>query len=170
MKAIRFLLALMIAAAATAVVVRVAIPRLECNLAKGRINRDVRRLSRTGNEYERIALARANAATCRKCIALFPQDHHWYMLLGTNLRVLGDSEAALQSFRHALTLIERPEIYAQIAELEIERGNIEAGRTALMRASIFQIFYIDYVSEPMRSEIQNAVMARYDKLRASAAK
>ncbi|HEU4888614.1 MAG TPA: hypothetical protein VFV49_12055 [Thermoanaerobaculia bacterium] len=170
MKVIRVLLALMIAAAATAVVVRVAIPRLECNLAKGRINRDVRRMGRTGNEYERISHARRNAATCRECIALFPQDHHWYMLLGANLRILGDNEAALQSFRHAVTLIERPEIYAQIAELEIERGNIEAGRKALMTASTFQIFYVDYVSEPLRSEIQNAVMARYNKLRESVAK
>lgn len=170
MKAVRVLLALLLATAATAVVLRVAVPRLECNLAKGRINRDVRRMGRTGNEYERVALARANAATCRECIALFPQDHHWYMLLGANLRVLGDRDAALQSFQQALNLIERPEIYAQIAEIEIERGNIEAGRKALMTASIFQIFYIDYVSEPMRSEIQNAVMARYDKLRASAAK
>jgi tetratricopeptide (TPR) repeat protein len=170
MKVIRALLALLLAAAATAVVVRVAIPRLECNLAKGRINRDVRRMGRTGDEYARITLARSNVITCRVCIERFPQDHHWYMLLGANQRVLGERDEAIRSFQQALALIERPEIYAQIAELEIERGNVEAGRTALMTASIFQIFYIDYVSEPMRSEIQNAVMARYDKLRASGGK
>jgi tetratricopeptide (TPR) repeat protein len=170
MKVVRILLALLLTAAATALVVRVAIPRLECNLAKGRINRDVRRMGRTGNEYERIVRARANVATCRTCIERFPQDPHWYILLGANQRVLGERDEAIRSFQHALSLIERPEIYAQIAELEIERGNIEAGRTALMTASVFQIFYIDYVSEPMRSEIQNAVMARYDKLRAAGSK
>jgi len=170
MKVIRILLALLLLAAAAALVARVAIPRLQCNLAKGRINRDVRRMGRTGNEYDRIARARANIATCRACIEQFPQDPHWFMLLGANQRVLGERDEAIQSFQHALTLIERPEIYAQIAELEIERGNIEEGRTALMTASVFQIFYIDYVSEPMRSEIQNAVMARYDKLRALGAK
>ena len=170
MRVIRILLALMLAVAATALVVRVAIPRVECNLAKGRVNRDVRLMSRTGDEYRRIALARTNAAICRRCIERFPQDHHWYTLLGANQRVLGERDEALASLRHALSLMERPEIYAQIGELEIERGNIETGRAALMTAATFEIFYIEYVSEPMRSQIQNAIMARYDRLRASAKK
>jgi tetratricopeptide (TPR) repeat protein len=170
MKAVRILLALLLAAAAAAVIVRIAIPRLECNLAKGRINREVRRMARSGNEYDRIVKARANVITCRTCIAQFPQDHHFYMLLGANLRVLGDRDEAVRSFQQALALIERPEIYAQIAELEVERGNVEAARKALMTASTFQIFYIDYVSEPMRSQVQNEVMARYNRLRASAPK
>lgn len=170
MKLVKFLLVLMLAAASAAVITRVAIPRLQCNLAKGKMNRDIRRMNRTGNEYERIATARENVVACRACIAQFPQDHQLFTLLGANLRILGERDEAIRSFEHAITLTERPEMYAQIAELEIERGNVEAGRKALMTAATFQIFYIDYVSEPMRSETQNAVMARYDRLRAAISK
>lgn len=167
MKVIRILLAALLVTSASLAITRIALPRLACNLAKGQINRDVRRMGRTGNEFERYEKARANVARCRECIAEFPQDHHLYLLLGANLRVLGEYDAAIAELRNALKLIERPEIYAQIGEIEIERGNLQAGHDAILRASIFQIYYIDMVSEPMRSEIQNEVMARYDKLRAT---
>lgn len=170
MKAIRVFLALMLAAAATAVLVRVAIPRLECNLAKGRINRDVRRFARSGDEYERVTSARKNVARCRQCLASFPQDHHWHMLLGANLRILGDREEAIRSYQRALALTERPEIYAEIAGLEIERGNIEAARAALMKAATVHTLYLESVSDPLRSEVLAAVLARYERLQAKARK
>lgn len=164
MKLLRVLIVLLLAIAISLVVGRLLIPRLQCNLAKGQINRDARR-PRAG-EYERAARARQNIATCRQCIATFPYDHQWYTLLGANLRIAGEQKEALASFHHALTLVERPEIYAQIGELEIERGNIAAGHAALLRAAIFQIFYIDFVADPMRSDLQDEVMARYNRLQA----
>ncbi|MFL6245842.1 MAG: hypothetical protein ACJ74H_07445 [Thermoanaerobaculia bacterium] len=170
MRVIRFALVLLLAAVSTAVVMRVAIPRWQCNLEKGRINRDVRRMSRSGDEYARIASARANVAKCRECIALFPQDHQFYLLLAANLRILGERDEAIATLKHAITLVERPEMWAQIGELEIERGNPEAGRAAIMTAATFQIFYIDWVSEPMRHQIQNAIMERYNRLHDSVKK
>jgi hypothetical protein len=170
MRVLKFGLALLLAAAATAVVLRVAIPRWQCNLDKGRINREVRRLSRTGDEYERITRARANVAKCRECIELFPQDHQFYLLLAANLRILGEREEAIRTLQHAITLVERPEMWAQIGELEIERGDIEAGRTAIMTAATFDFASLDWVSQPMRSELENAVMERYNRLHDSAKK
>ncbi len=170
MKAVRFVLALMLAAVSTAVALRVAVPRWECNREKGRINREVRRMWRTGDEYERIARARANVARCRACIVRFPQDHQMHMLLASNLRILGERDEAIGTLQHAITLSERPDMWAQIGELEIERGNIEAGRAALMTAATFEIFFVDWVSEPMRHELENAVMERYNRLHASAKK
>lgn len=168
MKAIRAFLALTLAAAAIAMIVKVAIPRLECNLAKGRVNREMKRLAQMGDEYDRLSRARKNVATCRACMAMFPYDHHWHLLLAANLRILDERDEAILSFQRALALTERPEIYAQLAQLEIERGNISEGRAALLRAATFQIFYIDYVADPLRGEIQTAVMARYERLRAKA--
>ena len=147
MRVVRIVLALMVVAASTAVVLRVAIPRWQCGADKGRINREVRRMWRTGDEYERLQRARANVARCRECIARFPQDHQLHMLLASNLRM-----------------------WAQIGEMEIERGNLDAGRDALITAATFEIFFIDWVSEPVRSQVNNAVMARYERLRASATK
>ena len=170
MRVIRFALALLLAAVSTAVVLRVAVPRWECNREKGRINREVRRMWRTGDEYERIRRARANVAACRACLTQFPQDHQMHMLLASNLRILGERDEALRTLQHAISLVERPDMWAQIGELEIERGQIDAGRAALMTAASFDIYFIDWVSEPMRHELENAVMERYNRLRASAKK
>jgi tetratricopeptide (TPR) repeat protein len=170
MKAIRALLALLFVAALAAVIAKAMIPRLQCNLAKGRMNREVRAFGRSGDEYARLTGARENVETCRHYLTIFPEDHQLYMLLAANLRVLGSLDEAVENFRHALTLTERPEIYAQIGELEIERGNIEAGRAAMTKAATFHMLYVETVDEPLRSEIYKAVMARYERLQAAAKK
>jgi tetratricopeptide (TPR) repeat protein len=168
MKALRALVALLLLGAAGFAIAKGMVPRLECNLAKGRINRDVRRFARTGNEYERVERARRNVDECRRWIEIFPGDHQLYMLLGANLRVLGNLDGAVESFRQALALVQRPEIYSQIGELEIERGNIDAGRAAVLKAATFHMLYVEIVDEPLRSEIYNAVMERYQRLHAMA--
>ena len=120
MRVVRIVLALMVVAASTAVVLRVAIPRWQCGADKGRINREVRRMWRTGDEYERLQRARANVARCRECIARFPQDHQLHMLLASNLRILGERDEAIRTLQHAIALSERPDMWAQIGEMEIE--------------------------------------------------
>ena len=168
MKPLRALVALLLVATLAVMVTRVFIPRISCNLAKGRINRSVRGFSRIGDDFRRTELARANLEECQRCLAYFPEDHQLYTLYGTNLRFLGRLDEALDAFKKALTLTERPEIYAQIGEIEIERGNIEAGRAAVTKAAMFHMLYIEVVAEPMRSEINAVVQARYTRLREKA--
>lgn len=168
MKALRILLALLLATAAMAVITRLIVPSIRCNLAKGEINRDVRgRLAGIGNEYERIVRARRNIAKCQECLAIFPEDYQLHMLRAANLRILGRYDEAVRTFEHALTLTERPEIYAQIGELEIERGNVEAARRALLKAATFNITFVKTVDQPLRGEIYEAVLARHERLRAA---
>lgn len=167
MKTLRILLALLLTMTTIAFITRAAAPRIRCNLAKGEINRSVRRFDRIGNEYERIVRARRNVAKCQECLAIFPQDYQLHMLRAANLRILGSYDEAVRTFEYALTLTERPEIYAQIGELEIERGNIEAARRALLKAATFNLTYVETVDEPLRGEIYEAVLARYNRVRAA---
>ena len=164
MKAIKTFVVLLLAAASAAMIVRVAIPRLNCNLAKGRVNRSTPRLWDDGREFERATTARRHVAICRQCIAAFPYDHQWRFLLGTNLRILGEREEALRSLREAIALAERPETYAQIAEVEIELGNVEAARAALLQAATFQVAYASAVDGPLRQEVEQVVYERYERL------
>lgn len=170
MKALKAFLALLLAAASVVVIVRVAVPRLNCNLAKGRINRGTGRLWEEGREFQRTTAARRNLAICRQCVAAFPYDHHWYYLLGSNLRIVGEREEALRSLRQALALAERPETFAQVAELEIELGNVEAARAALLRAAMFQSAYASAVDAPLRQEVEDVVYDRYERLSGKAAR
>ena len=167
MRIIRWLLAGLVTIAAMALIVRGILPRIECNREKGRINREVRRFERSGDESARTAQARNNVAVCRRCLAVYPEDFQMQMLLAANLRVLGSAEEALQSFERARAIAERPEIYAQMAEIEIERGNLETGRRLLVKAAMFHLRFAETVDQPLRGEIQAEVLARHERLRAA---
>lgn len=164
MKAIKALIALCLVAASIAFVSRMVLPRLECNLSKGVVNRSMARLWNSGREFERIDMARRNVAMCRVCIAQYPQDHHWYYLLGVNLDILGDHEEAIRNLEQSLALADRPEVYGRLAEMQVEVGNVEAARAALLKAATFQIAYADLVDGPLRLEVQAEVLQRYERL------
>ena len=167
MRALRSLLALLVLIAAIALILRGVVPRIECNREKGRINREVRRFARSGDEQTLMAQARRNIHSCRRCLIAYPEDFQLHMLMGANLRVLGNAEEALQSYQRALAIAERPEIYAQMAEIEVERGNLDATRDLLRKAAMFDIRYAGVVDQPLRGEIEAAVLARHEKLRAT---
>jgi tetratricopeptide (TPR) repeat protein len=169
MKPLRAVLALLLVAAVILVIARQMVPRLQCNAVKGKINRQVRSFGRMGDENERTAMARANVATVQECLEMFPEDYQLHMLRAANLRVLGSYDEAVRTFQYALTITERPEIYAQIGELEIERGNIDAARESLIRAAMLNVMYVEVVDQPLRGEIYDAVMARAKRLKAGKA-
>jgi tetratricopeptide (TPR) repeat protein len=163
-RALRSILALLVVAAALALIARGVLPRIGCNLEKGRINREVRSFDRSGDEQTRMAQARVNIAACRRCLDIYPEDFQLHMLMGANLRILDYSEEALQSYRRALEIAQRPEIYAQMAEIEIERGNPDAARALLRTAALFDIRFVEMVDEPMRGEVRAEVLARHRRL------
>ncbi|HYC60588.1 MAG TPA: hypothetical protein VEK79_13570 [Thermoanaerobaculia bacterium] len=167
MKAFRVVLAVLLLGAAIAVIERAMVPLVRCNLAKGAINRTVRRFHRIGDEYQRFNMARRNLVRCDECLAAFPNDYQMHLLRAANLRILGRYDEAVRTFEHALTLTERAEIYAQLGEVEIERGNVEAARRALLKAATFNIEHVMTVDQPMRDEIYTAVYARIDRLKAA---
>jgi tetratricopeptide (TPR) repeat protein len=167
MRVLRSLLSLLVTIAAMALIVRGILPRIDCNREKGRINREVRRFERSGDESARTARASNNVAACRRCLAIYPEDFQLHMLMAANLRILGNGEEALQSYERARAIAERPEIYAQMAEIEIERGNLETARRLLVKAATFHLRFVETVDEPLRGEIQAEVLARHERLRAA---
>jgi tetratricopeptide (TPR) repeat protein len=165
MKALRVVLALLVVVAVTAAIALRIAPRIGCNREKGRINREVRRFSDLGDEYLRLRRARNNIAACQRCLALYPEDYQLHALLGANLRILGQPEEAVRSYERALALTERPELYSQIGEIEIERGNVAAARAALLRAGTLNVMWLETVEQPLRGELYDEVLARHDRLR-----
>lgn len=167
MKLLRAALALLLLAASGMVISRVMAPRVRCNLAKGDINRKVRRFHRIADEYQRANMARRNLAQCDECLEIFPSDFQLHLLRGANLRILGRYDESVRAFEQALAATERAETYAQLAEVEIERGNVEAGRRALLRAATFDISHVEMVDDPLKTEIYTAVYERRERLLAA---
>jgi cytochrome c-type biogenesis protein CcmH/NrfG len=167
MRVLRSLLAVVVTIAAIALIAGGILPLIECNREKGRVHREVRRLGRSGDENARTAQASNNVAACRRCLAIYPGDFQLHMLMAANLRILGNDEEALQSYERARAIAERPEIYAQMAEIEIERGNLDTARSLLLSAAMFNVRLVETVDEPLRGEIQAEVLARHERLRAA---
>jgi tetratricopeptide (TPR) repeat protein len=164
MKAVRWLLALLLVAATIAVIERRVLPRLQCNRDKARIQAEAKEFENTGDEYLRTTRARRNIEACRRCVERVPADYEMWFLLGVNQRVLQLHDEALRSFRQALALNERPETYAEIALLELERGNVDEARALLVKAAMFNMMFSEYVSNPLRREIYVEVLRKQKQL------
>ena len=167
MKLLRLTLAIALTVAVGLVIAKWMVPRIQCNSVKGVVNRNVRSFSRINSEFDRLTLARRNLDRLQPFIDRFPEDYQLYILRGANLRILQRPDEAIAAFRQALALVERAEIYAQIGEIEIERGNVAAGRQALIKAATFNIIYVETVESPLRDEIYQAAYARHARLRAA---
>jgi hypothetical protein len=149
---------------------KLVLPRVRCNLEAGRINAELRALRNNPVERARYTRAQSNIVICEKCMAQFPDDYKYIMLQAANHDILDHREDALRLYRRALEIEQRPEIYAYIGSLQIERGDVAAGRATLLHAATFNLNVTLVVDEPLRSEIHRAVMARHEALRQRATK
>jgi hypothetical protein len=164
MKLVKALLTIALAATCALAAVKLVLPRIRCNIEAGRINAELRAL-RSAAEGARSRGAHGNIAICEKCTEQFPNDYRFVMLLAANHDILDHRDEALRLYRRALEIEQRPEIYAYIGSLQIEQGNVEAGRATLLHASTFNLAVTLVVDEPLRSEIYQAVMDRHEALR-----
>jgi tetratricopeptide (TPR) repeat protein len=168
MKAIKALLAIAVMATALAAVVRTQWMRYECDREKGRADRRLRQAFRDRSESERAAVGRRLLARLRPCLEHDPFDYQLLVTYGIAADASGRKDLALEMYTSALALNERPEILANIAELQFELGRPAEAKANLLRAASFHIAYVRKVGEPLRSELVAAVQARNERLLAAA--
>ncbi|HKR62493.1 MAG TPA: hypothetical protein VJZ00_02075 [Thermoanaerobaculia bacterium] len=164
MKALRAFVALLAIASAAAAAWKLVLPRYDCNHQKAIVNSWTVRLDRETDETVRIEKAREMIEICRRCLEQFPDDYELYLLLGSNETFLREYDDAEQSFRRSLALSERPETYAYLALAQLEEGKADEARKNLYRAALFNLSVVELVSEPMRSELAQAVTDRHRRL------
>jgi tetratricopeptide (TPR) repeat protein len=164
MKWLRALTALLAIAASVSAAWLLVVPRLGCNRDKAVVNAATIRLDRGPADDARTAEAMQLATICRRCLEQFPNDYEFHLLLGSNQQFYGDFDGAEQSFRRSLALSERPETLAYLAVMQLERGRPEEARQNLYRAALFNLSFVELVSDPLRTEIAQAVTARHQRL------
>jgi tetratricopeptide (TPR) repeat protein len=164
MKWLRACAALLVIGACAAAAWLLVVPRFGCNRDKAIVNEATVRLARGQADDARTAEALQLAAICRRCVERFPNDYELHLLLGSNEQFYGDFDGAEQSFRRSLALSERPETYAYLAVLLLERGRPDEARQILYRAALFNLSFVELVSDPLRTEIAQAVTARHKRL------
>lgn len=160
MRVLRAILAVAAVVACALAAARLVLPRWRCNAEKGRVAVETQR-----DTPDRAERARELAAVCRRCLDRFPNDYEYAMLLAANEHWLGRRDEAEASYQRALQLNERPEAYAQLALLALERGDVATARRHLMTASVFNLSYSELVGYPLGTEVQVAVQEREKRLR-----
>jgi Tfp pilus assembly protein PilF len=167
MKAIRVLVALVILGCAAVAVHRHFWREYTCDIEKKNADRRLYRAFRDKNDSDRDAIGRATLARLKPCLDRDSSDYQLRVSYGMAAQAAGQKDLAMEMYRSALALNERPEILANIAELQFEMGQPNEARQNLLRACYFHIAYVRKVGEPMRRELFEAVQARRKQLLAA---
>src|SRR5829696_1410512 len=125
MKWLRTLAALLVVVASGATAWQLVIPRLRCNRDKAIVNSWTGRLGRQGLDSRGMTKARELAQMCRRCLAIFPNDYEFELLLGANESYLGDHARAEETLRRSIALNQRPETYASLALTQLDEGKVD---------------------------------------------
>jgi O-antigen ligase len=116
------------------------------------------------SDYERLRVARAVTSELAPYFENDPADYQTLFMMATAADNLKRKGQALTMYERALSLNQRPEIYANIAVLQLELGRADAARDNMMRAAIFNVLYVEQVADPLRGEIIVAVHDRFKRL------
>ncbi|HEX7833602.1 MAG TPA: hypothetical protein VF787_28375 [Thermoanaerobaculia bacterium] len=167
MKAINVLVALLILGFTGDSVYRQFWREYTCDIEKKNADRRLYRAFHGTSDSDRDAIGRATMARLKPCMDRDSSDYQLRVSYGMAAQAAGQKDLAMEMYRSALALNERPEILANIAELQFEMGQPEEAKQNLLRACAFHIAYVRKVGEPMRSELFEAVQARRKRLLAA---
>jgi tetratricopeptide (TPR) repeat protein len=167
MKAIKALIAVAAFAVALIAVHQLCWMDYVCDVEKNSVGRRLSRAFKEADPAELVAIGRAMLIRLRPCLERDPFDYQLLVTNGIAADAAGQKDLAMQMYRSALALNERPEILANMAELQFENGQPDEARRNLLRAASFHIAYVMKVSEPMRSELVEEVKARKERLLAA---
>jgi tetratricopeptide (TPR) repeat protein len=104
--------------------------------------------------------ARSSLAALQRCTFPTCRDVATDMLIAATYRILGRHEEAIRTYRHALTLDRRPEIYANLAREELATGNRNGAREHYLRAALFNPWMIRDIEDGlMRQEVRDRLIA-----------
>ena len=130
---------ILLALAAATAFWQVPVRRYRANLDRRQIDLLVSRAEASASEAERRALALRAIELTHAPLETNPVDYKTLILKGVAEAAAGRDEAALATWRHSLTINERPETYAYLGVLQMERGEVDAAMTNLMRAAEFNV-------------------------------
>jgi len=164
MKFVRALLAVAVVVIACIAVHRLCWMRYTCDVEKKNADRRLTRAFREMNESERVAVGRAMLARLRPCLDEDPFDYQLRVSYGMAADAAGQKSLAMEMYKAALALNERPEILANIAELQFELGQADEARANLQRAVNFHVAYVTRAAEPLRTELFEEMKARRARL------
>jgi tetratricopeptide (TPR) repeat protein len=95
---------------------------LRCNSEFTRLVHSSEIAKNTPSRYQSVIRARQNLSALRPLLALCPLNTNLYMQVALNEQLIGNQEAAVDTYRRALAIDERPEIHQALGNVLFELG------------------------------------------------
>lgn len=133
----------------------------QCNAGVTAAQRASGLAQETASDYERLLRARRNLELLASLRERCATDVRVPMLTGVNLELVGRPEDALASYTDALKIDQRPEIYEEMARLQLQLGQPDAAVSSYVAAARFNPRLMDhFFEEDVRRRIMEQLDAR----------
>jgi tetratricopeptide (TPR) repeat protein len=103
--------------------------------------------------------ARDNLELLQKCESACSTNAEFYMLKAENETALERYDAALATYRRALEVDRRPELYLQAGLMQLQLGETREATETLLTACRFNYTMSGDLPDPLRAEIQARLAA-----------
>lgn len=144
------------AAACGAALMHFAYGPYRCNATVSRLTARTDAAERTAGDYERIVRARRNLADLAGLRDSCPTQVRVPVLIGANQEVLGRLDDAAESYRSALEIEQRPEIYMALAKVQIQLGRIDDAVANYVTAARFAPPIVQWIpSADVRERVEH---------------
>jgi tetratricopeptide (TPR) repeat protein len=137
--------------------VRFAYMPCRCNAEVSALTVATEVVERTASDYERTVRTRRNLRELGPLREACPTEVRVPLLIGANHELAGRFEDALRSYREALTVQERPEIYIAMATMQIQTGRVDEAIESYVTAARFAPHLARMIVSP---EVQRRVTER----------
>lgn len=155
MRALKWLAAAFMCAAAVWAVYRLSWLPYQCEVAQKRTEAAVIAITGMVATPRVVEVARNSMDRMQRCIEICPADVGLYMALAANQQVMGLLPAAANTYITALRYDRRPEIYLNLGRVQLQLNAQDEAVRNLTKACLFNINYINEISD---SDIRNAVL------------
>lgn len=115
----------------------------------------------TTSDYDRLLRARRNLEVLAALRESCPTEVRVPMLTGANLEFVGRAEDALASYKDALRVDRRPEIYVEMARMQLQLGQVDEAVASYVTATRFSPLLMDGIfSEEIKRRVREQLDAR----------
>lgn len=116
----------------------------------------------TASDYDRLLRARRNLELLAGLRESCPTEVRVPMLTAANLEFVGRPDDALASYQEALRIDHRPEIYVEIARMQLQLGQVDEAVASYVTATRFSPLVVESITS---AEIQKRVREQLDARR-----
>lgn len=152
MKTLKFAVVVFIIGAAIVSVRQYCLLPYLCNVTSKRVMTLTERLSGKPDFVVRVG-ARDNLKLLEPCQKCFATNIAYLMVKAANEGALQDYVAAETTYRQALTVDRRPELYLNLGLTQLNLGQTAEGTQSLLTACRFSFSVITEIPEPEKSEM-----------------